>query len=308
MTSQLVPVGVFVPDDNQQLIERMIPPSYISKVHVNDHTRHFPIDIFIGQSESFAKRLNKNKSCFVLTEPPEIFTYSSSFLDHFDFVAGPNFQYLNNRKNFLTCNPIIPYFVGVDFPRRSNIKSRNYLKPLRRSKPLLPRVKFSIDDLIRLQMEKTKSLSAIVSSKQMTPHQVDRVNFIKYLENNSRIPLTISGDLKAPVQDKFSILRHSTHHIAIENSIHNDYWTEKLADSILALNFTFYAGAPNLEEYFDKATFQPISLRNFKQATQLIEHTFFSSPVDVDILRQERLKLINENSLMGLVKKLRLLI
>ena len=103
--------------------------------------------------------------------------------------------------------------------------------------------------------------------------------------------------------DKFQILANSTHHLAIENSTHNDYWTEKLSDSILALNYTFYAGAPNLADYFDDSIFSAISLSNFKGATKSIEEQYYGRSIDIEHLMLERLKLINDYSLARLIDK-----
>jgi hypothetical protein len=238
-----------------------------------------------------------------LTEPPDIYSYDLDFLDTFDFVAGPKFSYLSDRESFIVSNPIIPFFVGVELPVESKFESMarriHYFKKSRK----LPIVKFSVSELMQIDMRKTKSLSVIISSKKMTQQQIDRINFVQYLERNSRIPIKIFGGLAKPIRDKFTILSSSTHHIAIENSSHRDYWTEKFADSLLSLNHTFYCGAPNLSSYFDESIFDAISLSSFKESKAIIEDTFFNKLVDLDKLKSERAKLLHENSLLGLIRK-----
>jgi len=300
------PVGVFVSDDNYKLIERLVDPD--STVRINDLNQHFPIEIFVGQSKYTNKKTRNSKSCFILTEPPEIFTYDQDFLDRFDFIAGPRFPYLSSRKNLIDNNPIIPFFVGVQLPVKSNYSLINKLQFLSNSKSNSIKIDLSISDILKIEMNKTKSISAIISSKRMTPQQNDRINFIEYLQKNSRIPIKIFGGLTSPIRDKFTILSNSTHHIAIENSSHKDYWTEKMADSLLSLNFTFYCGAPNLNEYFDDSIFQEISLSNFKTAQLAIEETFFNYSIDLDHLKSERLRLIRDHSLMGLIRRVLLLL
>jgi hypothetical protein len=254
------------------------------------------------------KLQRKNKSCFVMTEPPEILLYESNFLDSFDYVIGPSFEYLSSRQNLIVNNPILPYFVGIDFPIRNKLRKFAELSlPLRRKRPL-PIVKYSISELIELEMNKTKSVSVIISSKIMTNQQLNRIKFIQFMERNSKIPMRIHGGLTKSIGDKFEILSKSTHHIAIENSSHNDYWTEKLADSLLALNYTFYSGAPNIHEYFDKSILEDLSLSDFKAAQHKIEETFFTQTVDLDLLESERRKLLNDYSLVGLIEKVSKLI
>jgi hypothetical protein len=225
-------------------------------------------------------------------------------LDGFDFIAGPKFAYLEQRKNLLVTNPIIPHFVGVQFPLKDKPKSLWRGRSRSKLSNNFPIIKLSISELLELKMQKKNSLTAIVSSKKMTSQQVDRINFIKFLERNSKIPIKIFGGIASPVEDKLTALINSTHHIAIENSSHSDYWTEKFADSLLALNYTFYCGAPNLDSYFDNSVFQEISLNNFKAAQSVIEESFFHHSVDLEKLISARTKLVRDYSLMGLIRRI----
>lgn len=50
--------------------------------------------------------------------------------------------------------------------------------------------------------------------------------------------------------DKDEALAEYTFHIALENSRHKDYWTEKLADPILRGCFPIYSGCTNVFDYF----------------------------------------------------------
>lgn len=302
MTEPLSPVGIFVPDDNYDLIARLIEPG--SNVKINDPSGQLSIEIFIGDSDYLRDRVKKNKNCFVMTEPPEIQKYESEFLNSFDFIAGPQFSYLGKRENLLVFNPIIPHFVGVQFPLRDKPKSIWRGGSRTKSSNNSPIIKLSVSEILELKMQKKKSLTAIVSSKKMTPQQVDRINFIKFLERNSKIPIQIYGGITSPIDDKLSALMHSTHHISIENSAHNDYWTEKFADSLLALNYTFYCGAPNLDNYFDNSVFSEISLNNYKVAQSVIEESFLHQPVDLEKLISARTKLVRDYSLMGLIRRI----
>jgi hypothetical protein len=64
--------------------------------------------------------------------------------------------------------------------------------------------------------------------------------------------LKIYGRGINPVPDKYEVLRKFRYHLALENCVQDDYWSEKLADPILALNKVFYYGASNVNKYFAK--------------------------------------------------------
>ena len=52
------------------------------------------------------------------------------------------------------------------------------------------------------------------------------------------------------MEDEADVLATSRYHLAVENSSHAGYWTEKLSDPILMDNVTFYGGHPSVSDYF----------------------------------------------------------
>ena len=106
-----------------------------------------------------------------------------------------------------------------------------------------------------------------------------------------KIPIEIFGRGIRDVSDKFSVLQTSTHHIALENSIHKKYWTEKFSDSLLSLNHTFYSGAPDITEKFDTNSVTRINLDDFESALSKIEDKFLNHSIDYEVLEKDRQKL-----------------
>jgi hypothetical protein len=41
-------------------------------------------------------------------------------------------------------------------------------------------------------------------------------------------------------------------HVAVENSVNQNYFTEKIIDAFLTKTVPIYRGCPNIEEFFDK--------------------------------------------------------
>jgi hypothetical protein len=55
-----------------------------------------------------------------------------------------------------------------------------------------------------------------------------------------------------PVEEKNNNFIDSMFHVAIENSINQNYFTEKIIDAFLTRTIPIYRGCPNIEEFFDK--------------------------------------------------------
>jgi len=185
--------------------------------------------------------------------------------------------------NFKYSNVCLPWSVGLSFQdTKSDLKNKILRKIPSRISCLFsepPEIAFNIVELLAKEFEKTKSVSVVTSSKNDTPMQRQRLAFIKYLQEKKSLPLAIYGRGYLPIRDKFEVLSRSTHHLALENSSHEGNWTEKLSDSILTLNKTYYIGAPDIGNYFSSSIVQPIDLSNFEQAELKIREDFESEEV-----------------------------
>ncbi|MDI9314274.1 MAG: glycosyltransferase family 10 [Hydrotalea sp.] len=117
-------------------------------------------------------------------------------------------------------------------------------------------------------------VSIITSTKNMPqiPGHAVRNRFVDGLAA-SDLPLDIFGQGRRPLQDKLDGLFHYPYHIALENSFIDDYWTEKLADGLLAECFIFYAGCRNIEKYFDKKSIVMLDINDPAGAIALIKKT-----------------------------------
>ncbi|MGI9347476.1 MAG: glycosyltransferase family 10 domain-containing protein [Gammaproteobacteria bacterium] len=120
---------------------------------------------------------------------------------------------------------------------------------------------------------KTNQRVSIITSKLSgLPGHKARNHFIDILQT-SDIPLDIFGQGRQEIHDKIDGLFHYPYHIALENSFKNDYWTEKLADGLLAECIVFYAGCQNIEKYFDKGSIIMLDINNPTAAVDIIKKT-----------------------------------
>lgn len=161
---------------------------------------------------------------YVVPEPPEIHTYDVRVLSLFDSVMAPRYRYLARLPQRRDPNGHLPWHIGVDFS------------------DTLPRVVMSRRDLECLSVPDSEYVSVITSGKRMTRMQIQRLRFLEYLDAHLETLQVFGRDIN-PLRDKYQGLRQSRWHVALENSCHVGYWTEKLSDPLIARNHVFYAGS-----------------------------------------------------------------
>ena len=99
--------------------------------------------------------------------------------------------------------------------------------------------------------DKTENISFIYSDKQWNLCHRVRHNFANLLkENNSKVSHFGSGSDK-PIEYKIEGLKNYRFSIVMENSIQEDYFTEKIIDCFLSGTIPIYWGTKNIEKYFD---------------------------------------------------------
>jgi len=95
---------------------------------------------------------------------------------------------------------------------------------------------------------KTADISVICSNKAMVAGHRRRLRFVEQLLEASPMPRFGRGYHE--LADKWDGLAPFRYSVAVENSRHDHYWTEKIADCFLAGTVPIYWGAPNIRDYF----------------------------------------------------------
>jgi hypothetical protein len=278
------------------------------KFHYRNYSYEAEWAVYIGNAGKDYTLDKCSNQVFMLVEPPEVYVYKKDFLKKFTHVVGPAFSEYKDLSNFKYSNVCLPWSVGLSFQdTKSDLKNKILRKFPSRISYLFsepPEIAFNIVELLAKEFKKTKSVSVVTSSKNDTPMQRQRLDFIQYLQEKKSLPLEIYGRGYLPIRDKFEVLSRSTHHLALENSSHEGNWTEKLSDSILTLNKTYYVGAPDIGNYFSSSIVQPIDLSNFEQAELKIREDFESEEVRKSEILFARDKLVNNHSFESAIKKL----
>jgi hypothetical protein len=98
------------------------------------------------------------------------------------------------------------------------------------------------------------------------------------------------------IPDKYDGLAPYKYSIAIENSVHRDYWTEKLTDCYLSLTMPIYFGCPNVTDYFAPESLIKIDINDYNGAIRIIEESIASDLYSrhFEALRKARNQVLNE--------------
>jgi hypothetical protein len=130
--------------------------------------------------------------------------------------------------------------------------------------------------------DKKFKLSFIRSHKnQLTGHQMR--HHIPNLLNDQKFEIFFP---QSRIDTKHPLFIDSMFHIAVENSKHNNYFTEKIIDCFMSKTIPIYWGCPNIGEYFD--TDGMILFDNLEELNK-----YFSS-ISPDFFN-ERLNIIEDN-------------
>jgi hypothetical protein len=118
---------------------------------------------------------------------------------------------------------------------------------------------------------KTKLCSVVCSTKAVTAGHRARLAFVRQLQAELGDQIDVYGRGFREIADKDEALADYRFHIALENSVHPDYWTEKLADAYLRGCFPIYVGCPNLNAYFPDSSYSRIDIGNPQRAIARIK-------------------------------------
>jgi hypothetical protein len=116
---------------------------------------------------------------------------------------------------------------------------------------------------------KSEDVSVICSNKSMVGGHRRRLRFVEELLALSPMPRFGRGFRDLP--DKWDGLAPFRYSVAIENSRHDHYWTEKIADCFLAGTVPIYWGAPNIADYFPREAMIILDTLEPVEAAQIIK-------------------------------------
>lgn len=186
---------------------------------------------------------------FISAEPPEIRNYGPSFLDQFRWVIT---CHQSRHRGLIEHQQAHPWHIGVDCENgfRANL---------------------DYDSLSAMTCpEKPYLMSAVISSKAITPAHRQRLDFVKRVKARLGDDFHILGRGHQTINDKWEAIGPYRFHLALENARLPNWMTEKVSDAFLGFAFPFYFGATNAADYLPAGSFEPIDIFRPEEAVDRI--------------------------------------
>ncbi|MBE7178327.1 MAG: hypothetical protein INR69_18145 [Mucilaginibacter polytrichastri] len=139
----------------------------------------------------------------------------------------------------------------------------------------------SYDELGKLSsITKTEIISVVSSDLTDLPGHKKRYAFVNKLIGHFKDKLHVYGRGFNPIAEKWNALAPYKYSIAIENNAINGYFSEKLTECFLSHTMPVYAGAPDIDQYFDKDALCIINPDDFAGSVRAIEELLAEDPYD----------------------------
>jgi hypothetical protein len=136
----------------------------------------------------------------------------------------------------------------------------------------------SFDEVVSLDVSnKTGDISCIASTKQDLPGHTKRFEFVQQIEQSEfTIDVFGRGRARQLPHGKLDGLLPYRYSIAIENTVHDHYFTEKIMDCWLAGTVPIYFGAQDLEKYFPRDSFIRLNELDYEDFAKRVKAGEFS--------------------------------
>lgn len=233
--------------------------------------------ILPNQTEELA--CPKENTIFITTEPSSITYYSEAFANQFEYLITNQDENALPHKNAVRSQTGNVWFYGKSYDEIIAVSNPN----------------------------KIKKLSTVCSNKQQghTMHKL-RYEFTKIMEE--QIPeLERFGRGFKWIDTKAEALDDYEFHVAIENHIAPDVWTEKLADAFLGFTVPIYCGCPNVYDYFPEDSLIQVDITDIEGSLEKIKN-IISIPGEYErrlpAVKEARRRVIEEYNLLAMVNKI----
>ena len=195
----------------------------------------------------------KEQRIFIAGEPPQMKHYPDNFLAQFGTVISSHTSIQHPNTHIEQQG--YTWFAGIQF--EDNGKQT---------------VTRSYDDYhSEAPIQKTKTLSVVCSNKHSRSGHKQRFEFVQKLKQALGDELDLYGKGQNPIANKSDAIRPYQYHITIENGSAPHYWSEKLTDCYLDEAYPFYAGCPEIGDYFSQEAYTLIDLDDVEGTIEKIQ-------------------------------------
>lgn len=129
--------------------------------------------------------------------------------------------------------------------------------------------------------QKETRISIVTSKNNSFPGHAKRLDFLDRLMNHPVSKyIDYFGGYHRPVADKLEAIAPSKYHLALENSVVPDYWSEKFTDPLLGFALPVYYGCPNIDQYFPEGSYISIDIDDFETSVRILEELIWKDPYE----------------------------
>jgi len=158
----------------------------------------------------------------------------------------------------------------------------------------------------KTQIGKDKLMSIVVSNKKSTLGHRKRLEFCLKLKEVFGDKVDLFGRGFNEFEDKWEVLAPYKYSVAIENSIEDDWITEKIGDCFIAHTFPFYVGAGNLSDYYNSNSYERIDLQDFRKSVDIISRVIYDPnhySNHLDYILESKYVFLNEHGMFPMLAK-----
>lgn len=198
---------------------------------------------------------------FITGEPVNVRPYNPLFLRQFRTVISCQEKIVH--RNVVRTQPALPWLIGMRWDSKNRCWKKEHSKDYDELK--------GMDDV-----RKDRLVSVITSDKVLTNGHRVRLDFVRRLEKELGNELDVFVTSNMDLEDKWDAIGRYRYHIALENSVYPDYWSEKISDPMLGLSYPIYYGCPNALDYFPEGSFTAIDINDFERSLSTIREVIGS--------------------------------
>jgi hypothetical protein len=286
-------ISVKISSPSRIPIDRQIPKSLLSKYifNINNDAPEADYWFILDDVNCVEGCVCPQDNVYLsIGEPSSIRTYGRFFCRQFANIITSRDNV--KHRNIIPSFPLLPWFVGLSF--NESIGD-------------LDTVNYPIESIINTTLpDKLNKVAIIISNKRSTEGQNKRVDFILKLKKDLNDDFHIYGNGFTPVKDKHDVHSKYKYSLIIENSIEENYWTEKLSDCFLSGSYPIYIGCPNVFSYFDERGMSILNIDDYDESLKTIKFILASDKYDDCIisLKKNREKVLNEYNLFNQIDKI----
>ena len=197
---------------------------------------------------------------YIQQEPPEVRLPNKDILDYSNLVISP-FNIEHDVEQIIA-PPVLQWTYDINVELKENI---GHVFSNTDSNANLENILYASPP------EKKLLCSMIVSKKSFVQGHKDRLNFTADIMDHFKNKIDYYGFGIKELKNKRDAIDPYLFSIAIENSQHENYWTEKIADVYLGHTMPIYHGCKNIDNFFPSKSLVNINIYNKDEAIAQIE-------------------------------------